>query len=1085
MPASLRARPRSTLGKLNRPRLGRVFERKRLWALLDEFAALPCTWIAGPPGSGKTTLVASWLDTRCPLVLWLQLDPGDTDPATFAHFLSAAAATAAPRRRSLRLPPPTADDLRNVPAFVRHCLRRLAQSLPVPWVLVLDNAQELGTESPLMAGLSAALGELPHGARVIAISREPPPAQFARALASQQLAVIESQALRFTVDETDRLVALHQAKSTVSDAAALQSATDGWAAAMILMLAAGGARPASRMFDDGATRERVFGYFAGEVLAGMPATDAAALLRIALLPSTTAAMACAISGNAGAGALLDDLARRSLFTDRREGASGSAAPTYTFHALFGEFLRAQGALQIDGEAWRALQHHAATLLAADGRADAAIALLTQAGDGEAALQLLDAHAGGFFAQGRTSLLRQWLHALPEAARAQPAAQYWLGVCELALQPANALRALEHAHHGYTAAGDTMGSFRAAAAAADAIVFIGARLDAIGPWIAVLEAQAPAYLTRRDTEGDLRVLPGLLAAFVHCQPQHPLTPQIADRAEALLEQPLGASQRILMGSLALYLLWTGQVARLDRIMVKIDRLCATGDAAPATLLRWYGVGVLIRSLLGRSDAALRDAASALALAQSVGAPPMLCKAHLMMVLAALAARDAELARRHLIETAQHLDPASAIDTTTYEFQRAMLALLDSDWPDALRLMRAAVSSGRDSGWPLREHIAMLGQALAATETGDFDEAEAALASALAHRFYAMCRWHHWIAALIQARLADRRDQRERCLSALRHGFAVAREHGYDFGPMPFCCGDMMPRLAALALEHDIDRPFALAMVRRHALPAPAGASEHWPWPVRICTLGRFEIHLDGAMPPPPRKESRKPLDLLKLLIALGGRAVPIDRLAMLLWPDAQGDAARNSFDNALHRLRKLLGGDRHVQLRAGTVGLDSASCWTDLAALDSCYDRIDRAVRAHDSVELAAIAEQALGLYAGTFLTGEEAYPDVLVARSRVQARFIRQMAALGGGLEADGATEQAALVYRRVVEQEPIAEVIYRRLITCLLKLGRPAEAYEAYRRCRSQLSILLGLKPAPETEALVAALRADWAPDGQSLSHP
>lgn|GEM_PF-1465195 len=53
-------------------------------------------------------------------------------------------------------------------------------------------------------------------------------------------------------------------------------------------------------------------------------------------------------------------------------------------------------------------------------------------------------------------------------------------------------------------------------------------------------------------------------------------------------------------------------------MKIDLLGAAQGAAPATLLRWHSVGVLVRSLLGRIDEALEQATRALALAQT-GAP----------------------------------------------------------------------------------------------------------------------------------------------------------------------------------------------------------------------------------------------------------------------------------------------------------------------------------------------------------------------------------------------------------------------------------------------------------------------------------
>ena len=46
-----------------------------------------------------------------------------------------------------------------------------------------------------------------------------------------------------------------------------------------------------------------------------------------------------------------------------------------------------------------------------------------------------------------------------------------------------------------------------------------------------------------------------------------------------------------------------------------------------------------------------------------------------------------------------------------------------------------------------------------------------------------------------------------------------------------------------------------------------------------------------------------------------------------------------------------------------------------------------------------------------------------------------------------------------------------RRLMVCYRELGEPAEALNVYRRCREMLSIVLGVKPSPETEAIRATL--------------
>ncbi len=103
---------------------------------------------------------------------------------------------------------------------------------------------------------------------------------------------------------------------------------------------------------------------------------------------------------------------------------------------------------------------------------------------------------------------------------------------------------------------------------------------------------------------------------------------------------------------------------------------------------------------------------------------------------------------------------------------------------------------------------------------------------------------------------------------------------------------------------------------------------------------FIERADGPLPT-SRKESRRLLELVALLAAQGENPVSLNQLADALWPDADGDAARNSLDNALHRLRKLLGGDDRVVLRQGTLALNPQRCWTDVAVLDRHLTALDQ------------------------------------------------------------------------------------------------------------------------------------------------
>ena len=94
----------------------------------------------------------------------------------------------------------------------------------------------------------------------------------------------------------------------------------------------------------------------------------------------------------------------------------------------------------------------------------------------------------------------------------------------------------------------------------------------------------------------------------------------------------------------------------------------------------------------------------------------------------------------------------------------------------------------------------------------------------------------------------------------------------------------------------------------------------------------------------RKVQRRPLALLKTLISLGGRNVSEARLTELLWPDADGDLAHQSFTAALSRLRKLLGTDDALVLKDGRLSLSNRHCWVDAWAFERFLAQAEKATK---------------------------------------------------------------------------------------------------------------------------------------------
>ena len=147
-------------------------------------------------------------------------------------------------------------------------------------------------------------------------------------------------------------------------------------------------------------------------------------------------------------------------------------------------------------------------------------------------------------------------------------------------------------------------------------------------------------------------------------------------------------------------------------------------------------------------------------------------------------------------------------------------------------------------------------------------------------------------------------------------------------------DLAARFANLALERGIETAYVRSLIERHGLVAPDDACAQWPFRLRIRVLGGFELIRDGEPMRFTGKTQQRPLDLLKYLVAAGGRGVDAEKIMGALWPEADGAAAKSSFDSALFRLRKLVDIDNAIDLSSGQMSIARTLVWTDLWACEA-------------------------------------------------------------------------------------------------------------------------------------------------------
>jgi len=286
-----------------------------------------------------------------------------------------------------------------------------------------------------------------------------------------------------------------------------------------------------------------------------------------------------------------------------------------------------------------------------------------------------------------------------------------------------------------------------------------------------------------------------------------------------------------------------------------------------------------------------------------------------------------------------------------------------------------------------------QAVASAEMalGRYQEAAKQLEAARDHGRNGDLPAHIEISQLVLEALLTRTSQpagpwRERLAAALR----ISRERRF---PVAACVPRaLQAELCAAALAEGIEQEWVTEVIALLRLRPPPGLAPEtaWPWPIKIHTLGRFDVHIDDRLLRFRGKVPRVPLRLLKALLASGSHPTPQEVLCDALWPDADGDTAAQSLDTALHRLRRLLGRQDAILVAENRVRLNLEVVWADCLAIPLLAAQVERAVaqrEAHSTVQ--ALVQSLLPLLQGPFLPEDDDLPGVAATRERLRRSLSR------------------------------------------------------------------------------------------------
>jgi len=221
------------LNKVTRPRLQRTYPRTELYGLLDELGATPLIMVNGLPGSGKTTLMSSYIESRTLPCLWYQVDRDDQDLATFFYYLGIAALRINPYNKST-LPQVSPERVLNAPSLAKEYFQKLYQGVDSPFMIVLDQYHELPADAALHDVIAEACAALPTGGRMVLISNSDCRANLPRPRTQRAIAALGCEELQLSPEEVKEIAALHGLRLPSEQAVRqLHAKVGGWAGGLV------------------------------------------------------------------------------------------------------------------------------------------------------------------------------------------------------------------------------------------------------------------------------------------------------------------------------------------------------------------------------------------------------------------------------------------------------------------------------------------------------------------------------------------------------------------------------------------------------------------------------------------------------------------------------------------------------------------------------------------------------------------------------------------------------------------------------------------------------------------------------------
>ena len=1048
----------------------RIINRKRLIDLLAEYTSQRVTIVSAPAGYGKTTLLLDFARSWDAPVCWYTLDERDRDLRTFlsywlacgrVHFSSFGAEIEEALNGGGEV---------SVERWV-DLMVAAVEEVDQPFVLIVDDFHYLDETAPEVRKVFEGwMYRLPAHCHLVLSTRTQPDLAILPMLAvRREVATVAAAAFAFTCDEVAQLYRdVLNKEIALDDAQHLADMTEGWVAALILMVDKVQAARTSISLEQLKDSDTLFQYIGQEQFSVQPEDVQQFLMGSAVPRRMDPKWLDELLGIENSEKMISYLERRNLFVAREE----ADPERYRYHKLFRAFLVSRLRTQ-EPKRFTELNERAAEMFERERQWEETVYHLLQARAWERIVHITERVGRSLFEQGKWDTLADWLESIPpDELDAQPRLVLWKArILHYLNQLDQALAVLARPIQAFEADGEWV-------SLAEALVTKGMCLRMKGAYQEAAEvlSKARSLLLKHD---------GPISVLTEARKELGITHGMAGEFTMALKE--------LKGVLDLYQ-DQGDAYNIahvsDQLGITLANVGRLGEAVghlERARVRWLKMGndeMLVQTLTnlgmlyyyqGELDRAEEVNRQALEKARLQGS--VFIETHLLDSLASIQ-RDRGQAAQAIEQYRRALDLAPELDDAYLSIYimdgLANAQRLSGQVGDAEATVKRAAAEAEERGGVFELGICNVTLGLIQRDRGQLKEAVDSLERAVkllkegdAKRELAKAYFHlgEVYFSLRRKRLA---------LDCLDAAAKMVVELGYDHF-LRLEAGRAL-LLVQYAAAHKLADGYYARMLKtvKSAAPAPAAIGDEGADRAEADSglaafgFGHLRVEMNGREVTDLEWRSEKSKEMFFFFLCNRG-PLRKEELVTALWPDLPNEKTSSLFHSNLYRLRQALYPE--------CIGKDSGRYILDPhGSFRFDVDEFQEALKKAEELPPAGdgampLMEKALALYTGQF--GQEFYTEwVETMRWQFEEQHMRLLTTMAGAYTERGEYKRSADLCQQILSLDEYNEAAWYRLMSNYVLADQVEAATFCYRKYVDIVSEGVGGEEIPEFEEICSRIR-------------